>query len=154
MSDPAAGRAAPSLPTTFRPLWARRVIYPVAAVLVAGLAALAFALPGWSSADRGALIGFGLVLAAGLTRLAAVRVEADRAGITVVNIVTRRRLEWPEVIDLRLGQGDPWLVLDLSDGSSLPAMGVQGSDGEYARQQARRLGRLVAAGTRVPPDAG
>lgn len=144
----------PQLPTTFRPLWARRVIHPVAAAIVLLCGVLALVLPAWTFYDRVALICFGLLLAALLMRLAAVRLEADRDGLTVVNLLHRRRLAWPEVIDVRLGRGEPWMVLDLSDGSSLPAMGIQGSDGEYARDQARKLGRLVAAGSRVPPAAG
>lgn len=135
------------VPATFRPLWARRVIYPLAAVVVASVAALAVVMPQWEVYDRVALVGFGLVIAAFLCRLAAVRVETDEAGLTVVNFLTRRRLDWAEVIDVRLGPGDPWLVLDVSDGTTLAAMGIQGSDGDYAREQARTLGRLIAAGT-------
>jgi hypothetical protein len=150
----AAEPGVPALPTTFRPRWARRVIYPVMACLLAAMGYLALALPGGGAAgfragDRIAILLVAVAVAYVLQRIAAVRVEADELGLTVVNIVRRRRLEWAEVLGVRLAVGDPWLVLDLADGTSIAVMGVQGSDGEYARGQARRLARLVVEQTRT-----
>jgi hypothetical protein len=42
--------------------------------------------------------------------------------------------------------------LDLDDGDTLAVMGVQRSDGERARQEARRLATLVAARQRTARD--
>nr|WP_269205220.1 PH domain-containing protein [Motilibacter aurantiacus] len=78
-------------------------------------------------------------------RLADVRVVADQQGLLVANILRGRRLEWAEVLGVTLRPADPWLVLDVSDGSTVAAMGVQGSDGAYAVEQARQLAHLVAA---------
>ena len=143
----------PALPTTFRPLWARRVIYPMAAVVVICLVVVAAVLPAnYKLVDRAGIVGVGLGVAWFLHRLAAVRLEADEGGLTVVNLFRRRRLAWPEVVAVRLRRGEPWLTLDLSDGYELPAMGVQGSDGEYARTQARQLATLVHDRTRTGSD--
>lgn len=138
---------------TLRPLWARRVLLPLCALIVLACAGAAVVVPHpFGPVDRALIIALGVVLAAALFRLASVRIETDDSGLTVVNYLTRRRLEWAEVIDLRLAPGDPWLVLDLTDGSTLPAMGVQGSDGAHARAQAGALGRLVAEHTRTTRD--
>ena len=97
---------------------------------------------GWSLGSRLALVAVALAVAYFLHRLAAVRVVADDAGVSVINIVHRRRLEWPEVVGVRLLRDDPWMMLDLSDGSAMAAMGVQKADG------ALRAG----AGGAVRPD--
>ena len=53
---------------------------------------------------------------------------------------------------MRLGDGDPWVMLDLSDGDVLAVMAIQRADGAYAVAEARRLATLVAAGSRTPRD--
>ncbi len=78
------------------------------------------------------MLGFGLAAAYVLHRLASVRIAADAGGLTVVNIFRRRRLEWPEVLGVRLSAGDPWVQLDLADGTTMAAMGIQGADGSAA----------------------
>lgn len=35
------------------------------------------------------------------------------------------RLEWAQILRVNLRPGDPWVFLDLSDGTSLPALGIQ-----------------------------
>nr|WP_269204592.1 PH domain-containing protein [Motilibacter deserti] len=77
-------------------------------------------------------------------RLADVRVVADEHGLTVANILGRRSLDWAEVVGVTLRPADPWLVLDVADGTTVSAMGVQGSDGAYAVRQAAQLELLVA----------
>jgi hypothetical protein len=132
----------------FRPHRARRVIYlAVALVLVVFLGANVW-LPvdgpdAWGLGSRLALGLVALAISYFLHRLAAVRIVADEGGAEVVNIVGRRRLAWPEIVGVRLSGADPWLMLDLSDGQSLAAMGVQRSEGAAARQQAAELARLV-----------
>lgn len=144
----------PELPTTFRPLWARRVIYPVAVIIVVAMVAGTLQLPPvYRLPDRVGIILVGLAIAYVLHRIGAVRLEADAEGLTVVNVVRRRRLEWPQVVRVALPPGDPWLTLDLSDGDTLAVMGIQGSDGRYAREQASRLAQLVAQRSRTDRDS-
>ena len=122
-------RRAGSGRTVFRPVRARVVVYVCAAAVLATLVALAVVFV--------------------LHRLADVRVEASEEGVLVVNVVGRRRLEWAEVVGVRLLRDDAWMLLDLSDGSALAAMGVQKSEGERAQRQAREFARLVNEHTRV-----
>lgn len=140
------------LPQTFRPRWGRWVVWPALVGVVGALVFGGVAVPGFTPVERGYLLAFAGLAGWLLWRLARLRIECDEAGLTVVNIVRRRRLEWAEVLGVRLDRGDPWLVLDLSDGTALPAMGVQGSDGAYAQEQARRLARLVVDHTRTARD--
>jgi hypothetical protein len=141
--------------TVFRPRRARLVIYPCAALVVVALVGGAVFVPsegpgGWNLGSRLALGTVALAVAYFLHRLAAVRVVADDAGVSVVNIVHRRRLEWPEIVGVRLLRDDPWMMLDVSDGSAMAAMGVQKADGPYAQEQATRFARMVAERTRAP----
>jgi hypothetical protein len=47
---------------------------------------------------------------------------------------------------VNLRSGDPWVFLDLSDGTSLPALGIQpGIDKQQAIAHARALRSLVEA---------
>jgi len=132
----------------FRPRRARQVIYPVAALVVAAMVGGAIVVPStgptpFALLDRIAVVALGLVIAAGLHRLAAVRVVAGPDGIEVVNIARRTRLAWAQVVTVRLSRDDPWVMLDLSDGESLAAMGIQQADGAYGVEQARVLARLL-----------
>jgi hypothetical protein len=71
------------------------------------------------------------------------RVVASPDHLTVVNGYRRRDFEWAEVIAVHLPPGAPWVTLDLADGNSVSAMGIQGSDGARARVAVRELRKLV-----------
>ncbi len=141
--------------TVLRPVRARVVVYSVAAAVLLTLVALAVALPSggphpWDLGSRIGVVVVALAVVFFLHRLADVRVEASDAGVLVVNVIGRRRLEWAEVIGVRLLRDDPWMLLDLSDGEALAAMGVQKSEGDRARRQAGEFARMVTEHTRVP----
>ncbi|MGH8891791.1 MAG: PH domain-containing protein [Actinomycetes bacterium] len=132
-----------------RPRRARLVVYPCAAALFVVLVGIAILLPSrgpnpWGTGSRVSVVVFALVCAWFLHRLASVRVVTDAEGVTVVNILTRRRLEWAEVVGVRLSRDDAWMMLDVSDGSSLAAMGVQRSEGALAQEQVRTFARMVS----------
>jgi hypothetical protein len=76
------------------------------------------------------------------------RVVARESGLTVVNGYRTRRFEWNEVLGVTLRPGSPWAVLDIADGTTVAAMGIQGSDGPRAQAQVRRLRALVETHTR------
>lgn len=151
-----ADTEAHGLPRTFRPRWARRVVYPAAVALFAVFAAGAVVLPGGQAGfgvgDRVGMVLIGLAVAWFLHRLAAVRLVCTESGVWVVNIFRSRRLEWAEILGVRLEPSAPWLTLDVSDGTTLAAMGIQGSDGNHARAQARELADMVAERTRTSRD--
>ena len=100
--------------------------------------------PDADTANRVAIIVFGLLGAAVLWRFGAVRAVPDRPGLTVVNYFTSRHLTWAEIVTVRFGPNDPWVYLDLADGDVLAVMGIQRADGEHGMSEARRLVALVA----------
>jgi hypothetical protein len=116
------------------------------------LVALAVVLPGAGWFDR---IGFAVV-AAGvawvLARFGLLRADPGPDGLVVHNLIRREDLRWEQIVSVRFGDGDPWVMLDLSDGDVLAVMAIQRADGARALAEARRLATLVAAGSRTPRD--
>ncbi|MBW8480939.1 PH domain-containing protein [Actinomadura sp. PM05-2] len=89
--------------------------------------------------DRVLMVLFGLFVAWILHMLARCRVVAAETGLTVVNAFRTRRFAWAEVLDAQMNAGDPWPTLDLADGTSVGAMGIQGSERELAARQLAEL---------------
>ncbi|MFG2072704.1 PH domain-containing protein [Nonomuraea maritima] len=134
----------PSLPVTWRPRRGRIVAYSFAALIVAGAVVMAiFIASPFQLPDRLAIVAFGCAVAFVLHLLGRVRVEADEEGITLVNAVRTHRYSWPEVIEVTLLVGDPWPRIDLSDGRTIGAMGIQGSEKARARQATAELEALI-----------
>jgi hypothetical protein len=71
------------------------------------------------------------------------RVVAEDERLVVVNGYRRREYAWPQVVAVHLPPGAPWLTLDLADGTTVAAMGIQGSDGSRARQAVRELRSVI-----------
>lgn len=132
------------------------VAYPIAFAVLVVLLLVAANLPGGAGGygpfDRLALAFIAVAVAWFLHRLAAVRVVIEDEAVTVHNVLRSRRLAWAEIVSVRLGEDDPWLYLDLADGTHLAAMGVQAADGERARRAADTLAVLVAEHTRTERD--
>ncbi|HVX55566.1 PH domain-containing protein, partial [Nocardioides sp.] len=61
----------------------------------------------------------------------------------------RREFAWEQVVAARMPPGAPWVTLDLADGTAVPAMGIQASDGGRARLALRELRALIE---RPPAD--
>jgi Bacterial PH domain len=142
-----------SLPHTFRPLGVRVAIIVLGALLGLTAVGMWFAFPPHIRAEFNVLevltiIALGLMFYAGGYALARSRLVAREDGLTVVNGYRTRRFEWNEVLAVSLRSGSPWAVLDLSDGTSVPAMGIQGSDGSRAVRQVRQVRALVERLTR------
>ncbi len=139
-----------TLPHTWRPLGVR-----LAGAFFGGLL-LFVCLVAWFGFDpetrarfsvfqRGTLVALGLVAFAAGFALVRSRVVAETSRLVVVNGYRRREYEWAEIIAVHLPPGAPWAVLDLADGTSAPAMGIQGSDGGRARSAVRELRSVIAA---------
>ncbi len=146
-----------ALPRTWRPLLGRVVAYSMAVLVLVLPTALWLRLPpesrqAWSVAQLVTVALGYLAVAVVLHLLARPRMRADRGGLTVVNMVRSRRLDWAEVIAVRMGAGDPWVMLDLSDGTTMPAMAIQSADGARARRAVAELDALVMRMTGVGPD--
>ncbi|MDT0309433.1 PH domain-containing protein [Streptomyces sp. DSM 44917] len=151
MSAPTPGAAAapPALPVTFRPVLTRVVLHVIGATVCAVLVLISFLLPsggavGWGAGDRAAVAGAGVLVWGVLAVLTRPRVVADAEGVTVVNLTTTRRLAWPEVLRVTLRPGDPWVTLDLADGTVLAVMAIQPGVGRAAALAAARTLRSLA----------
>jgi len=84
------------------------------------------------------LLGFGCLYA-----LIRSQVQANENGLVVINGYRRHEYVWAEILAVHLAPGAPWVTLDLADGTTASAMGIQGSDGARAKQAVRELRALV-----------
>ncbi|WP_410539393.1 PH domain-containing protein [Streptomyces sp. KL2] len=132
----------PELPVTFRPARTRIVLLSVGVAILATLTAVAMMLEGIGAGERASFVLTGLLFLGVLLLLSRPKVVAEESGVTVVNLTTVRHLEWAEIVKVNLRPGDPWVLLDLADGTTLPAMGIQPG---IARQQAIRDARALRA---------
>ncbi|MGW2870201.1 PH domain-containing protein [Kitasatospora sp. NPDC001225] len=132
-------------PVTWAPRRTRAVLLPVCVLMVVLFSAMAVLLPeNWQLNDRIMMMASGLLFAGVGLMLARPKVSADAEGVTVVNFVRRRRLAWAEIVRVNFRQGDPWATLDLADGTSLAAVGIQSGVGkDQAIADARALRDLV-----------
>ncbi|MEV7677294.1 PH domain-containing protein [Streptomyces sp. NPDC088341] len=136
--------AEPVLPVTFRPTRTRIVLLTVGAFMFTVITAVALLLENLGPGERASFILTALVFLGILTLLSRPKVVADATGVTVVNLTRTRRLEWAEILRVNLRSGDPWVFLDLSDGSSLPVLGIQpGVAKAHAIRDARALRALA-----------
>jgi Bacterial PH domain len=135
--------------TTWRPRLGRVIAYGMAGLIMAAMLGLAIGAPSppWALADRVGVVVLGLLLGGVLHLVARCRVVADADGLTLVNLARVHELSWAEIVGVNMGDSDPWVYLDLSDGTRLPAFGIQSSDGERGRRSAAELREMVDAHT-------
>ena len=138
MSDPTL----PALPVTFRPGRTRAVLLTVGAAMFAVITAVALMLEKLGPGERASFILTAALFLGVLAMLSRPKIVADDHGVTVVNITRTRRLAWAEILRVNLRPGDPWVFLDLSDGTSMPALGIQPG---IAKEQAIRDARALRA---------
>ncbi|WP_369215078.1 PH domain-containing protein [Streptomyces flavofungini] len=141
----------PALPVTFRPRRTRAVLLGAGAAMFVVLTVIAFLLPSLSPGERTSFVFTGALLLGVLVLLSRPKVVAEESGVRVVNIATSRRLEWAEIVQVTLRPGDPWVFLNLSDGTSLPVLGIQPG---IARQQAIADARALRALTEARAPQG
>ncbi|MEU3857274.1 PH domain-containing protein [Streptomyces sp. NPDC028722] len=123
----------PALPVTFRPGHTRAILLTAGVAIFLVLSGIAMLLDHLGPGSRLSFVITGALILWATAQLARIRVVADESGVTVVNIASKRRLAWAEILRVNLRPGDPWVFLDLSDGTSLPALGIQPG---IARQRA------------------
>jgi hypothetical protein len=140
--------AVPTLPHTWRPFGVRMA----GAVLGGGLLLVcALAWVGFDEETQARFTGFqrGTVIALGLLAfvlwfaLVRSRVVAEAERLVVVNGYRRREFAWAQLVGVHLPPGAPWVTLDLADGTTVAAMGIQGSDGARAKTAVRELRRIA-----------
>jgi PH (Pleckstrin Homology) domain-containing protein len=138
------------LPHTWRPFGVRvaGIVFGGALLLVCAFAWFSFdedVRARFTIFQRGTLVLLGLLGFAVWYALVRSRVVATADRLVVVNGYRRREYEWAEVLAVHLPPGAPWATLDLSDGTSASACGIQGSDGLRARTAVRQLRALIDA---------
>lgn len=147
----------PELPWRYRPLGIRLMAAAMGTLLVGAIAVIWVAMPAsvreqFNIGQRVTLLLiFGAMLAF-LYGIARSAIRADADGLRIVNVYRVRRLEWAQVVHIRLQPGDPWAVLDIDDGTTIKAMAIQGSDGRRARRATAQLRALVDENTRTARD--
>jgi hypothetical protein len=139
-----------ALPVTFRPRGVRIAAVVFGGLLLATVVVLWVSFPNdvresFTTFQRLTVLVLGLMVLGIEHGLSRCRIDATPAGLHVVNGYRSHDYSWPEVVAVTLRPGNPWAVLDLSDGTSQGAMGIQGSDGPRAQGQVRRLRALVEA---------
>ncbi|MET8080178.1 PH domain-containing protein [Streptomyces sp. NPDC005303] len=143
----------PTLPVTFRPGRTRAVLITAGVAIFVTITVIALLLEQLGPGERLSFIVTAALLAGVLFLLARVKVVADESGVTVQNIAGRRHLEWAEIIQVNLRPGDPWVFLNLSDGTSLPALGIQpGIAKQQAIADAKALRALAEAHSTARSD--
>ena len=132
----------------FVPRFVRYVAWASVVLLVVGLGLVLYLAPGTDGAGytTGNVVGLSLVVLAGcvyLWRQATVRATVDMTGIRVRNLLWVRSYDWPQILAVTYGPGDPWVMLELSDGHRTAMMAIQRSDGRHAAREVDRLMSLV-----------
>jgi len=152
---PAAGDPATALPHTWRPFGVRIAVWVLGTMLVVLFGAVWIGIGDDARAEftlfqRGTLVLMGVLLFGSWFGLVRSCVTARKGGLTVVNGYRTRTYEWSQVISVSLRRGGPWGTLDLSDGTTVSLIGVQGSDGQRARTAIREIRATIAAQTPEP----
>ena len=153
---PAARVTAPALPHTWRPLGVRIAVWVLGSMLLALLVAVWIGIGEDTRSEftlfqRGTLVLMVLLIFGCWYALVRSCVKATSVGLTVVNGYRTRSYEWSQLISVSLRRGAPWGTLDLSDGTTVSLVGVQGSDGQRARRAIREIRATINAHTPEPP---
>jgi Bacterial PH domain len=153
-ADSEAGRPATvRLPHTWRPLGVRLagIVFGGALLVVCAFAWFGFdedTRAKFTWFQRGTLVFLGALGFSAWFALVRSRVVATVERLIVVNGYRRHEYEWAEVVAVHLPPGAPWAVLDLSDGTTASALGIQGSDGARAHAAVRQLRILLDSASR------
>ncbi|HWU32588.1 MAG TPA: PH domain-containing protein [Marmoricola sp.] len=139
-----------TLPHTWRPLGVRIVggiggVALVAAVFTAWFNFSADIRNRFTGVEIGILIALGLIALGVWFALMRCRVTATESHLVVVNGYRARTYEWAQVLAVSLRRGAPWATIDLSDGTTVAAMGIQSADGQHGIKAARQLKVLASA---------
>jgi hypothetical protein len=130
------------------------VVVTVMVFVAAGLKETTNSVVSYRSSDQVAMVGLGLVLAAGIVFLGRSRVDADAAGVRVRNIVVQHQLPWQAVRAVRFDRKSAWGSLLLENGDEISLLAVQAVDKERAVRAVEGLRALHAqarANDPVPP---
>lgn len=153
--DPSSAQQ-PQLPHTWRPFGAviAGTLFGVMLLVLLVFVWIAFGAADRARFDtfqRATLVFLGLLAFATWFAVVRCRLSARSDGITIVNGYRRRDYEWPQVLAITLGRGAPWARIDLSDGTTVSVVAIQGSDGTRAVRAVQSLRRLISEHSAEPP---
>jgi hypothetical protein len=147
-SDGGEPSEVPVLPHTWRPLGAR-VMSILLLVALFGLCGFTWWALGpedrakFTAFQIGTLIFVGLGILAVYYAVVRCRVTAGEDGLVVVNGYRRHDFAWAQIVAVSMPSGAPWVSLDLADGTTIAALGIQAADGRRARAAVAQLRTLV-----------
>ena len=130
------------------------VVVAVMVVVAAGLKETTNTVVTYRTSDQFAIVGLGLVIAAGLVFLGRSRVDADASGVRVRNVVVHHELPWQAVRAVRFERKSAWASLVLENGDEVSLLAVQAVDKEHAVRAVeglRALRTAARASDPVPP---
>ncbi len=130
------------------------VVLAVAVFVAATLKETTNTVVTYRTSDQVAVVGLGLVLAAGILFLGRSRVDADAEGVHVRNLVVHHQLPWQAVRAVRFERKSAWASLLLENGDEVSLLAVQAVDKEHAVRAVEGLRALHAAARAndpVPP---
>jgi Bacterial PH domain len=138
----------PPLPHTWRPLGVRLAMVFFGGLLLVVCVAAWIAIGPEVRArvdvlQRLTFLVVGAMIAAVAVALVRCRVTATAVGVELVNGYRRRAYEWAEVVAVHLPRGAPFATLDLADGTSIQALGIQSADGDRAQVAVGQLRLLI-----------
>lgn len=99
--------------------------------------------------DQFAMVGLGLLIAAGILLFTRPSVEADAEGIRVRNLLSSYSLPWELVRAVRFDRGASFAMLELHDDEVVSVLALQVVDRERAVAGVRALRALHAAHRRL-----
>ncbi|GCE01325.1 PH domain-containing protein [Embleya hyalina] len=146
----------PPLPRTWYARRSRLITGVLGAIILVGLCVLAVMLPekgGWGFGSRMGVAATGVLGLGAMVMLGRPKVVAAADGVTVVNLLRTTHLEWAQIVRVYLRQGDPWVYIDMSNGDTLPVMGIQTSNGKSAAITAARELRTLVDHYGTAPEA-
>jgi hypothetical protein len=97
--------------------------------------------------DQAAMVGIGILLAAGVMLFSIARVRADAEGVEVRNVLITRRFAWSDVLSVSFPDGASWARLELPDDEYHAVMAIQAVDRDRAVEAVRALRKLHRAAT-------
>jgi Bacterial PH domain len=149
---PAVAAPVTAVPRLMRVVCAGLAVAVLAVMVVVGifLKSSSTGVVAFRTSDQVAMIGLGVVLAAGILLLARPRVDADDAGVRVRNILGSHDLPWAAVRAVRFDRRSSWASLLLVTGEEIAVLAVQSADGERAVAAVEGLRALLAA--HRPPE--
>ncbi|MCW2705164.1 MAG: uncharacterized protein JWQ37_3159 [Blastococcus sp.] len=154
MSDDAAPAPLSAVPRLMRLVCALlgAVVVAVMLYVAAGLKETTNTVVNYRVSDQVAMVGLGLVLAAGILFLGRSRVDADADGIRFRNIALGHALPWTAVRAVAFERKSPWASLILENHDEVALLAIQAVDGERAVAAVEGLRALHAAARARDPQ--